>query len=171
MPDCGQSHIVATHPVHADAGRRRRRTDVHPRDTRAVEVHSDPRSHHHLDGIVGATDDVATDVVGVVGVEFRGSSGEAGDDSVAETGGESLDLVQYRVGGVAGAPVRYMRVGIQGVDGADRATRVCQILLRHNDERTLGHPSRMGSAFGCDHLIERSADIHGARRPAVLQLK
>jgi hypothetical protein len=105
---------VATHPVHADAGRRRRRTDVHPRDTRAVEVHSDPRSHHHLDGIVGATDDVATDVVGVVGVEFRGSSGEAGDDSVAETGGESLDLVQYRVGGVAGAPVRYMRVGIQG---------------------------------------------------------
>jgi len=29
----------------------------------------------------------------------------------------------------------------------------------------------MGSAFGCDHLIERSADIHGARRPAVLQLK
>ena len=63
----------------------------------------------------GAAADVAAEEVGVPGFEGGGAHGVAGEDAVAETGGEALDLLLDSGGGVAAPVVGDVAVGPCGV--------------------------------------------------------
>src|SRR5271165_2201822 len=60
--------VVATQPVNTGSRRRRLRTQVDTRHTGRVRVDRDPRAKDDLQPVVCAADDVAADVVGVVGL-------------------------------------------------------------------------------------------------------
>ena len=82
----------------------------------AVGVEGHSGSGEQLQARVGAGDDVAADVVRVVGGERRRRPDGGGDDALAEAGGEPLDLLQDRLGGVTGVAVRHVGVDPERVD-------------------------------------------------------
>ena len=100
-PQRGLGGVVAAHAVGAGARRRGRRAQVDARDAGAVGVERHPRPEDHLPRVVGAGDDVAADVVGVVRLHRRHAADVPGEDAFAEAGREALDLRLDRLGGVA----------------------------------------------------------------------
>lgn len=120
-----------------------------------------------MEPVVGAADDVAADEVGVVGLQIGGAPADGGDDAVAESGREALDLVSDDLGGIAGVAERHVGVGVDRVDIARRARRVGQVLLPKDDERPPVHPTLRPLAFAVCDLGECPAQVHGAGVTAV----
>ena len=116
-----------------------------------------PRAEDQLARAVGAGDDVAADVVGVVLLHLRDAAHVASQDPVAETRGEALDLRLDRGGGVAVPACGHVRVGVQRMHVAGGARRVGQVLLADEDERPLGHPAR-----GHERLARRDVAVAAA---------
>src|SRR4029079_17963432 len=106
------------------------------------------RTEYQLSKILGTGHNVAADEVGVVFGELCRGADSLADDAVAESWGKSLDLGDDGRGGIAGVSVGHVRVGPYGVDVADRALRVGQILLSDKDERPLRHPTGVHVPLG-----------------------
>lgn len=81
--------------------------------------------------------------------------------------GEPLDLVDDGGGGVAGVAERHVRVGPDGVDVADRAGRVGEVLLPDEHEWSLHHRALGALTFGVCDFREGPAQVDGARAPAI----
>ena len=89
----------------------------------------------------------------------------AGEDPLAQAGREAFDLVEQRLGGVAGVAVRDVGVGPDRVDVAARARGVGEVLLAEEDEGPLRHPAAVDLAFGDDDLLEGADHVHGPGPP------
>src|SRR4051794_18313999 len=83
--------VESRHSVNAPSGWGCRRAEEDP-VAGIVRVKGQERSRQELPPVLKATVDVAADKGSVVQLVPRGGPGGAGDDDVAEPGGETLDL-------------------------------------------------------------------------------
>src|SRR3954470_24312605 len=157
--------VVAAHAVRAGAGRRGRRAQEDAGDAGRVGIQRRAGPQDELPRVVGAGDDVAADVVGVVRLHLRGAPHVAGEDPVAEAGCEALDLRLDGRRGVAGVAGGNVRVGVDGVDVAVGPAGVGEVLLADEHERSLGHPPAADLALRGFDLAEAAADMDGAGVP------
>src|SRR5262249_53098496 len=74
---------------------------------------------------------------------------------------EPFDLVDDRLGRVAGEAVRDVAVGPDRMDVAARAARIGEVLLADEYERPLGHPAAVDVALGGDDLPEGAGGVDG----------
>src|SRR6185369_2492762 len=121
-------------PVDAGARRRRARAEVETRVRRGVRDETRDRTREDLAEVVGASGDVAADVVLVVPFEIGGSEDAAREDPLAEARREALDLRFDAIGHVVRAAVRDVAVGPAGLLAVGRARAVEEALLRDEDE-------------------------------------
>ncbi len=143
----------------AGAGRRCRRADEDAGDPGRVGVEREARPDQRLPRGVGAGDDVAVDVVRVVLLQLRRRADRAGEDPLAQAGGEAFDLVEQRLAGVAAIAAWHMGVGPDRVDVADRARGIGEVLLADEDEGPLRHPAPVHLALGGDGLRKGADDV------------
>src|SRR4051794_37383375 len=115
VPKCGTCGVIAVHAVGARPRGRGRRADVDAVDPGAIRIECEAGPDHDLDRRVGPGDDVAPDVVRVVGLEIAGGADRARGDPLAETWGEALDLSHHRLGRIAGVATRDVRVDPEGM--------------------------------------------------------
>ena len=141
--------VGAAHPVRSRPGRCRGGAEVRARDAGEVRVDRESRSEQELGQRGCAADDVTTDIVRVVHRHLRRRAHRHADDPLAEAGGESLDLGDHRLGGIAGVGVRHVGVRPQRVDVADRPGRVGEVLLADEHERSYGHRPPMHRFLSC----------------------
>src|SRR5436190_23771 len=102
--------VEAAHPVHAGTGWRGGRAEVHAGHARVVRVAGDPWTQQELSRVVGAGGDVTADIVGVVRGQVARRAGDPAPDPLPYRRGEPFDLVQDRLGRVAGVARRHVRV-------------------------------------------------------------
>src|SRR5690242_5553658 len=94
---------------------------------RNVRVQGQPRPDHDLQWRVRPGDDVATDVVGVVGGNFGGRAGRGGDDPFANAGRVPFDLADDRLLGVARVSAGHVGVAPDRVHVSGGAARIGEI--------------------------------------------
>src|SRR5687767_6609475 len=104
----GLSRVEPAHSVDAGTRRSRRGAQKHAPYPGPVGVQRYPGSEHELARAVGAGDDVAADVVGVVGREALGRPVCGRHDLLPEARSEPLDLPHDGLGRVPWIAVRYM---------------------------------------------------------------
>ena len=110
----------------------------------------------------GAADDVTTDVVRVVHRHLRRRAHRHADDPLVEAGGESFDLGDDGLGGIAGEAMRNVGIGPQRMDVADRPGRVGEILLADEHERSPGHCPPMDRFLVVNDLTCAPTEVNGA---------
>ena len=107
--------MVAAHAVDAAAGWGRRGAEEDLRDGGAVEGWGG--AEEELARGHRAAGEIAADEVGVAGFEVGGEMDAAGENAVAEAGGEALDLGLDGFGYIHNGAVRDVRVAPGGVLG------------------------------------------------------
>src|SRR6476659_10646920 len=156
----GLGGVVAAHPAGAGARWGCGGADVDAGDSGCVGVERQARADHRLPRREGAGDDVAADVVGVVGGEVGGRTDVAGDDPLAQARGEAFDLVEQGIGCVAAVAVRDVGVGPDRVQIVARARGVGEVLLADEDEGSLRHAATVDFALGDDDLLKGADPMH-----------
>ena len=163
--------VRPAHPVHAGAGRGRGGADVDAGDPGRVGVERQARADHDLDRRVGAGDDVAADVVGVVGLELGRGAGRAWRRSARA--GRARSARSASITARSPSPdvaVRHVGVGPDR-DGRRRpsargSARYCWA-TRTNGRS--GIRPRLTSRSACDDLLEGADDVDGAGPAARLR--
>ena len=135
----------------------RRGAQKHPRHTGRVRIEREPGTEEDLEGIVGTRDEVAADIVRVVGLEVRGAADSEADDALAQPGREPFDLVDDHIGCVAGEAARHVRVRPDRMQVSFRSRGISDVLLSHEDERPGRHATAVNLAFGGGDLFECAA--------------
>src|SRR5262245_1266812 len=107
----------------------------------------------------GAAGDVAADVVGVVMLDGGGVQLAAGEDAIAEAGGETLNLVLDRVSHIDGRGGGHMAIGPAGVFSVRRAGRIEQTLLGEEDIRLVGMLAVEDLLLGGGDFVECAAEV------------
>src|SRR6266545_8291256 len=168
MPKRRAGGVVAVHPMGTGPGRGRRRADVDAPDPGAVRIEGEARPEQDLDRRVGAGDDVAPDVVRVVGLEIRRCPDGRCGYPLAEARGQALDLPQDRLRRVPGVAAWDVGVDPNGMQVAHGPARVREVLLADEDEGTLGHLAAVDRTLRNRDLLEGAGDVDGARPEAGL---
>ena len=96
-----------------------------------------------------------------------GVAGAAGEDDVAEAGGEALDLGFDDVGAVDGGAVGDVAVGPGGVLAFGGAGGVEEAGLDEEDEGTVVEAAVEGVVLGVGDLCERAAEVDGGGAEAL----
>ena len=102
-------------------------------------------------------------------LELRGAERRAGDDPVAESGREALDLRLDPLGHVARPAVRDVAVRPRRLLALGHATRVEEALLREENVRLLADGAAPRLALGRGDLLERAAEVDGRGARALLR--
>src|SRR4029077_13883524 len=134
----------------------------------AVRIESEARPDQDLDRGVRAGDDVATDVVGVVGLQVSGGAKGRPDDPLPEAGSEALDLPQNGLRRIPGVAAGNVCVDPEWVQVALRATRGGEVLLPDAQVGELRDRAAIDGPLGDRDLLERAGDVHRPRAPAGL---
>src|SRR5918999_107711 len=82
--------MISTHPVHADAWRRRRRADVQPPNRRGVPTPR--RTRDELSEIADAGANISSNEIRVAPFEIGRFHDRSGEHTIAKTGREAFDL-------------------------------------------------------------------------------
>ncbi len=107
-----------------------------------------------------ATVDVAAHVVRVVDLEVGRPRHMLGDDPVAKSRCEPLDLPKDPLGRVARPSVGDVAVGPHHVPALGRSRRVMPRRLGDEHERPVVHPALRHRALRSGHLLERPAEMN-----------
>ncbi len=114
--------------MNAAARRSGRRADIQALDRRRISAAR--RTQKKLSQIGRAATDVAPDVIGVVSFERGGRHNIFSDNTIAEAGRETLDLIFYPFGHIECRAVRNVAVSPSRVFSRRRAARVEKARLR-----------------------------------------
>src|SRR3954468_19314012 len=163
----GARRRVARHAVDGAAGERGRAADVQAAQRRAVGRDGRDGPEHDLVQPVAAAAHVAADQVRVAGLQVGRPEQVAGQDAVAEPGGEALDLrldalgVAILLGPPVDAVLRPVRVRPGRVPALRRALGIGHGLLAEQQERALRQPAP-GLGDRLQDLRLGAADVDGA---------
>ena len=153
--------MVAAHSVDAGAGRSGGRTEEQARVRRGVGVPAESRTGERLWEIHDAARDVSADVIWIVGFPVNGRGGAAGEDALAEAGGETfhlnLDAIGHRLGRAGG----HVAIAPGGVLSRRCPRRVEKAGLRQQDEGVLDTGATPRRRLGCRDLLKGSANMDG----------
>lgn len=126
-----------------------------------VGIQTGDGAEEKLGEVVLPAGHVAADHRGIVLFQFRGAAGVAGEDAIAEAGGEALDLLFDAVGHVGGATRGNVAIGPAGVAAGGGAGGVDQGLLGDEHERLFGRATVRHFRFGAENVFEAAADMDG----------
>lgn len=157
----GAGGVPAAHAVNASAGRRGTGTEEKAGIGRGVGIEAGERAEEELREVVLAAGHVAADHGGIVGFQLLRAARVAGEDAIAEAGGEAFDLGLDARGHVDGAAVGNVAVGPAGVASGGSAGGIDQRLLGDEDERLSGRAAVHHFRFGATDVVEASADVDG----------
>src|SRR5882762_4696019 len=159
---CG---VVAAHAVDSAAWWCGRGTDVEVADGGGVVAPGG--AEEELAEIYGAAGDVAADQVGVH--FFQGARGKdaAGQDAIAEAGGETFDLRFDGWQHVDGGAVGYVAIGPGDVLPCWGASGIEKAWLREQDERAIGVTAVAHVVFGGGDFLKAAAQMDGGGAGAV----
>jgi len=113
----------------------------------------------------GSGGDVAADKVRVVRLQVLRRTHVDGGDAITEPGGVGLYAIKDRLSQVTRVAGWNVGVAVDGVQVADRASRIGQILLADQDEGGRGHFAVDNEPLGCGYLGEGAAHVHCAGSP------
>ena len=164
----GQGGELTAAAVHAGDRRSRRGAEIDAADRRPVRVPPGYRAQDGLPQGLPADADVAAHVVRVMRFLVGGRADRAGQDEVAEPGGEPLDLRLDPAGHVDLGSGRHVTVGPQGRPAGRGAGRIGDARLDHEHVRVLRVLARGHFGLGRGDLLEGSAQVQGAGPAAVL---
>src|ERR1700732_278308 len=160
---CG---VVAAHAVDSGAGGRGGGAEINVAGGGGVMTPR--RAEEKLAEIEGAAGDVAADEVGVHFFEGGGGKDAAGENAIAESGSEALDLRFECFEHVDGGTVGDVAVGPGGVLPCRGAGRIEEAGVREQDERALGVASVPRFLFGGSDFRGTPAEMHSGGAQAFL---
>ena len=143
----GARGVIPAHAVDAAARRSGSRTQINARQWRAVRRRTKDWSRNQLRQVRCAAVDVAAGQIRIRSSEISGTHLVAGEDAIAKTGRESLDLRFDLIRHIRAAAERNMAVRPERVLTARRSRFIEQTLLRDQHERALGNFSAHNLAF------------------------
>ena len=108
-----------------------------------------------------AAADVAAEEIGVHTFEIGGRKKAAGQDAVAEAGGETLDLILDGGEHVDFGSIRDVTVGPGDVFAGGCARGSEESWLREEDEWGAGTMAAARGFFGCGYFFEAAGQVHG----------
>ena len=164
----GQGGQFAAAAVHAGDRRGGRGAQVETADSGAVRVPADGRAEHGLPHALPADRDVAADVVRVVRLLGGRGLDRPGQDEIAESGREPLDLRLDPAGDVHVRSGGHVGVGPQRLAARRSPGRIGHAGLDDQHVRVLRVPARGHLGLGGGHLLIRPAQVQGAGPAAVL---
>src|ERR1700679_180431 len=156
---------MSAHAVDAAAWRRRRTAQIDA--WVAGSIAADGGAEEELGEGHVAAGDVAAEEVGVPGGEGFGVAGAAGEDAVAEAGGEAGDLGLDDGGAVYDGAVGDVAVGPGGVFSCGRACGVEEAGLDEEHVGAVVVAAVEGVVLGAGDFFERFAEVYGGRAGAL----
>ena len=165
--NCSAGGVVAAHAVDAAGWGGGGGAEEEAGIGGGVRVEAGDGAGEELAPVGHAADDIATDVVGVVGFHLEAVVGVGSEDGVAEAGGEAFDLGFDAGAHVEGAAVGDVAVGPEGVLAGGGAGGVAEGLLGDEDEGVVAVASFAGVVFRSADFVEGAADMDGAGFSAI----
>ena len=140
----GLSGMESAHAMHAASGRGGGGAEKKARVWRAMRARAGDGAGKELLPIGDAADDIASDVVGIMGFHLPAVVGACGEDGVLEAGGKTFDLAFDPVTHIQAAAVRDVAVGPKDVFSCGCAGGVAKGGLSGEDKRFLAMDASTG---------------------------
>ena len=156
------SCVITAHAVHTAARRRGSRTQINARQWRTVRRRTKDWSRNQLRQICCAAVDVAACQIWIRFLEISSTHFVAGEDAIAKTGSESLDLRLNALRHVDLAVEWNMAVRPKRVLPARGASFVKKTLLRDQHKRTFGNFPARNVALSSGAFIDAASEMNCA---------
>src|SRR5215467_1093955 len=158
--------MVAAHAVNAAAGRCGGGAQVQPRQRGRIGARGQDRPREELPKCVASSPDVSIDLVRIRLLERGWWTHVPSQDQGPKAGRKALHLSLNALGHVLCRPEGHVAIGPAGVAADGRSARIEQTRLGQEHERPLGATAGVHVGLAARDLLQRAAEVDGARSPA-----